>query len=79
MALYIQYTDKSHVMLHINTIRPVNLENNRAIEFIQADGHELELIQNTFRINGRYTIPMTNKKIVKWHGDIARTIIANLV
>jgi DNA-binding IclR family transcriptional regulator len=55
------------------------------ITYIQADGDELELILNSFCTNPHanhtsrhYTIPVAKERVMKWYGDIARTIIANI-
>lgn len=49
------------------------------IEIIQADGHELNHIQNQYANTGAYNIPMpSNTQVIAWYGDIAKTIIRNL-
>ena len=56
------------------------------VYMLQADGDELEHIKRQYKnhtgpdcVQPTYTIPMDpNKKIMKWHGDIARTILLNL-
>lgn len=51
------------------------------IDYIQADGDELLEIASTFEIgtlDPQLTIPMTNNRVVKWYGDIAKTIYFNL-
>lgn len=48
---------------------------------IQADGDELERIKSVFTtgVVGGYTIPMPyGKRVVRWHGDLAATILFNL-
>lgn len=40
------------------------------IEFVQADGHELEAVIKMFQ----GTIPMPRTRVVRWYGDLARTI-----
>ena len=45
---------------------------------LQADGDELEHIKRLFSLGGTYSIPMPQKRVVRWYGDIARTIIGNL-
>lgn len=50
------------------------------IEWIQADGHELEAIQQKYLYgNGGYTIPMPRGQVSRWYGDIARSIHLNLI
>lgn len=49
------------------------------ISYIQADGHELLHIQDAFRDKEwAYTIPMPNRRVCRWYGDLARTIYLNL-
>lgn len=40
------------------------------IEYVQADGHELEAIHKMFQ----GTIPFPRCRVVRWYGDLARTI-----
>lgn len=56
------------------------------IDWIQADGHELDAIQEMFSNRNSigdpitYTIPMDRTGcVVRWAGDIARTIHLNLI
>jgi hypothetical protein len=59
------------------------------IEFIQADGDELDCIRDLFttfgemvpgvgRINQILSIPIPKHRVVRWYGDIAKTIYFNL-
>lgn len=84
MALYIIFQSGTHRTWNIGQEIPLKIEEVEAISYIQADGHELEIISQLFCTNPKahpkdkkYTIPMPNKGIVKWFGDIARTIILN--
>jgi hypothetical protein len=46
---------------------------------LQADGDELEYIENIFSTHGKCSIPIPYaKRVVRWYGDIARTIYLNL-
>ena len=48
---------------------------------IQADGHELEYVGRMFADNEGKDISIPyplEKRIVRWYGDIARTILLNL-
>ena len=53
-----------------------------SIAELQADLHELEHIQKLFDIEEakgtHFTIPMPNKRVCRWYGDLARTIYLNL-
>jgi hypothetical protein len=57
---------------------------NEEIDFIQADGDELDHIlfqflngSNPFSMN--FTIPVPkDREVVRWYGDIAKTIYYNL-
>ena len=40
---------------------------------VQADGDELEIIRDNFT-----NLPMTDKRVVRWHGDFAWFIVANI-
>ena len=50
------------------------------VYMIQADGDELEHIKKMFSGNEwhGYTIPLPDKRVVRWVGDLARTILVNL-
>lgn len=74
MALNIVFNNNSIKEWHVNNLKPLQNGEIEHIKYIQASGHELELIRNTF--NG--TIPDIKGYIMKWYGDIAKTIIANL-
>lgn len=41
---------------------------------VQADGDELECIKKNFS-----HIPMTNGRVVRWHGDFAWFIVSNII
>lgn len=83
MALYIVTTKKPDFEWHIGERLELSPEYINTIQYIQADGDELEhivieftLISNTY---ANITIPLPKtKRVVKWYGDIAKTIIANL-
>ena len=49
-----------------------NQVSSTALE-VQADGDELELIRRDFS-----NIPMTTSRVVRWEGDIAAFIVANI-
>lgn len=56
---------------------------NEVIDFIQADGDELVAIREMFTVPitdtiNQLTIPFPNKRVVRWYGDLARTIYQNL-
>lgn len=86
MALVIKFESGYIKEYHIGLDVPISHEECRAIAEIQANGDELEYIINKYTINPkahssdkRYTIPIPfNTRIVRWFGDIAQTIIANL-
>lgn len=40
---------------------------------VQADGHELEWVEENFR-----NIPMLTSPVSNWYGDIARSIVAKI-
>jgi len=49
------------------------------ISSITADGDELGHIREIFHSRGtHFTVPMPNKPVSRWYGDIARTIYLNL-
>ncbi len=58
---------------NIGTIQRMNVAVEDVVE-IQADGDELQLIINTFTVNDEVTIPITNKRVQNWYGDIAKGI-----
>lgn len=90
MALYIILNPTGDTKLekqwYIGGVKPLNDFEITTISYIQADGDELEHIRVLFThrftadiTHTHCTIPLPiNKRIVKWYGDIAKTIIANL-
>lgn len=84
MSLYIVTKEKKNIFWEIgdDTHKVLSILDN--IETIMASGEELKLIKNTFSydIMGDlvYSIPMPiNLCDVIWHGDIAKTIISNIM
>lgn len=73
MALYITFEDNSGTNWHIGEKNPVDYKKVNEIREIQADGHELEHIHGNFS-----NIPVANKRVVRYFGDIAKFIIGNL-
>jgi hypothetical protein len=80
--LYIVRKDLPQIKWHVGD--PIGANIAQDVIEIQADGHELEHIKNTFfdieyQGNPTYTIPMPrNKRVVNWFGSTAKTILANL-
>jgi len=84
MALYITNHEGETFTWNIG-IKLNPIQRSPYVAYIQADGDELEHIQNLFKVTTdhkglkyEYTIPMTNQRVVSWYGDIARTILINL-
>lgn len=77
MALKIIFIDEDKAEWKVGQNFPWVIERIREI---QADGDELEHIRDLFLNRGQYTIPMPFRtmKSVRWWGDIAKTIVANL-
>jgi hypothetical protein len=66
-----------HVGYSLPRISPLD------IEFIQADGDELDYVVRLFTpirdgVSRPCTIPVPRQRVVRWYGDIARTIYANI-
>jgi len=74
MALIIVFKLRRTTQWHVGSPKPLSYEDITSVEYIQADGHELDLIKNTFD----NTLIMPHKVVVRWYGDIAKTIIGNL-
>lgn len=54
---------------------------NEEIDYIQADGDELLAIAKNFmlgEINPQITIPMSNRRGVRWYGEMAKFIYYNI-
>lgn len=69
---------QNHVELHVPFHNLPTLVNEE-IDHIQADCDELDAIQRVFHFDGIFNIPMPNgKRVVRWYGDIAKTIYFNL-
>lgn len=62
-----------HKDWHIGEKNPIPYNGVNSVIDIQADGDELRHIQSSFT-----NIPIANVRVMRWFGDIARTIIANL-
>jgi hypothetical protein len=76
MSLYI-VTSKEEICCHIGEIIPAR--NPYDVLELQADCDELIAIRNLFASDRTFTIPMPQcNRVVRWFGDIARTIYANL-
>lgn len=75
MALYVIYEDDTEIEWHMGKVIPSGFQN---VKMVQADGHELDYIQKQYSMNNNYSIPMPNQRVVRWCGDIAKTIIANM-
>ena len=80
MALYVVLKSKNPetgnpntLELHVPFKNLLKLENEE-IDFIQADGDELEAITDNFFC----LLSPSNKRVVRWYGDIAKTIYFNL-
>lgn len=84
MALYIITNGKQEKAFHVPFTKfEENIINSATM--IQADGDELDHIQYRFTTTDAkqyktgYSIPMPlGGRVVKWYGDIAKTILANL-
>ncbi len=70
---------------HVGEKNPINFGETSMISEIQVDGHELQHIQDQYcgqvaaMTTRVYSIPMpSNKRVIRWFGDIAQTIVANL-
>ena len=66
---------------HVGSPSPINGEPEvDAIKYIQADGHELDHIKLHFADgDANPAIPMVRgQRVLRWYGDIAKTIITNL-
>jgi hypothetical protein len=72
MALYVVTNDNDENQWHVGE-RKLDIAAKYVIE-IQADGDELEKIKR--EVAG---IPMTNQRVVRWFGDDAKFIYANIV
>lgn len=77
MALYITYTNRDreyHVQDFTDNVKRNNIRGTAiGVESVQADGHELEYIQNRFT-----NLPTVNNRVVRWYGDYAKFIVGNL-
>lgn len=93
MALSILCKDKEgyhhEFIWYVGQVIPITNEDDGEFDLydiisIQANEKELEYIKELFtnytysNIQKMYSIPIPNKTIVTWYGDIAKTIIDNL-
>jgi len=78
MALYIIYENDQWEEAHL----PIKIrkEGIPGVKYIQVDGDELDEIRYRFSQGQQCTIPFpTGRREVRWYGDIAKTILGNLV
>ena len=84
MALYIVTEGQQEKVFHVPFKR---FDDNLiySVSHIQADGDELEHIKYVFTMKDKnqfksgYSVPMPREeRVVRWYGDIAKTILANL-
>lgn len=87
MALYVKLQNKERKSFNIPFDSKATLYLVINLEYIQADGNELEHIQEQYAkklwIGNNpetiYSIPMpNNQRVIRWYGDIAKTILSNL-
>ena len=84
MALEITMQSGNKYTWHVGSGIPIRYDEICAIQEIQADGDELYHIVKQYRNgqwggNDTYSIPVPAKnKVVRWFGDFAKTIAANL-
>lgn len=62
---------------HVGQERDILALRLTEISLIEADGDELQHILSRFTIANQFTIPVPNKRICRWYGDIAKTIWIN--
>lgn len=82
--LFIKYNTGRVKCLQIPDMEHKSMSLTNAVEFISADGNELDYIMERFGVfatmgsNWQMTIPWNYKsKTQVWYGDIAKTILAN--
>jgi len=83
--LSIVFKSGAEVQWHINQKKKWQYKDVADITEIQADGDELEHIKSIFclkydgaQVDQRPTIPLPKVRVVRWFGDIAKTIIGNI-
>lgn len=86
MALYIVY-EGGETTWHVGQKADFSAKFINNVTHIQADGDELQYLYKQYgfdvspTLNPKpvYSIPMpTNQRVIRWFGDIAKTILANL-
>ena len=83
MSLYVVFKSKNfagrpnHIELHVPFGKSYERPDTEKeeIDYVQADGDELDYVLNTFIYLPR---PLTGKPVVKWFGDDAKFIYFNL-
>lgn len=87
MALYIKFDSGNDRVWNTGQEPPLIFNEIEAVKVIQADGDELDKILTLFGAgyhkqhvqDVNFTIPVPfGRRVVAWHGDIAKTIISNL-
>ena len=72
--LYVEKENGIGNELHVGVTVPLSLkEDIRSVYLVQADGHELDFIFQQF-----HGLPFAQGRVVRWYGDHARFIVANI-
>lgn len=81
--LHIVFSDALLITAHVGS--PLPEYEPHMVETLQADGHELEKIVELFTTPFKSastpevcTIPLPNRRVVCWYGDMAKTIASAL-
>jgi hypothetical protein len=75
--LHIVLSSAKLITAHVGS--PISDFEPSEVLVVQADGHELEKIEELFTTdNGQKTIPIPDRRVVSWYGDMAKTIAAAL-
>jgi hypothetical protein len=74
--LDIKLSDGTRRSWHVGQGNPVGYYEVEDVEEVQADGDELDHIQNMFLKTA--PLPIPRNRVVRWFGDHAKLIMGNL-
>ncbi len=74
MSLSITFNTGASTEWHVGEENPIGYHEVPNVREIQADGHELEHIENMFTKGGS----LPKGRVIRIFGDLARTIVGNL-
>jgi hypothetical protein len=76
--LYIILNGNKERIWHVGNPSPISHKEAAEVTEVQADGDELDHITYDIFLTNK-SIPIPNRRVVRWFGDHAKLIAANLI